>query len=241
MPNWVKNVINIEGPAEDVAKAIELMRDENPECENSIDFNNVIPMPERLKLPSGGYDRHYVALYLKSLRAKERGELAAQLSDVPVSFYGSYLQKYVESFTMDIPVDFLKRMKEHLERDYSHIHLSSMEDVGKTYIDNILEYGADTWYDWCRDHWGTKWNATECMITDDGFEFDTAWSAPFPIIMELSLRFPELIFCHKWADENLGWNCGKREFRNGLVAEEQFESEEDAYNFACAMWGYEDE
>ena len=236
MPNWVKNIVHITGPAEDIAQALGLMRDKNDNTR--IDFNNIIPKPERLNITAGGYDRHYVALYLKTLSETERDNLQAILSARPVSYYGNYLKKYAESFTMDISEAPLEGMQQALEREYADISPLSMESVGKTYIDNILEYGHDTWYDWCIDNWGTKWNAAEATIGDDYLEFETAWDAPHPIITELSRRFPKLMFCHEWADENLGCNCGKRELTNRWVRECEFDSDEDAYEFAAMLWGY---
>jgi hypothetical protein len=130
-------------------------------------------------------------------------------------------------------------MVERFKKDYMEINPQSVNDVGKAYIDNILEYGADSWYDWCIDNWGTKWNATEGTIGENYLEFETAWDPPFPVIMELSRRFPELIFNHEWADENLGYNCGWRSFRNGSVLDaDAFEDDDEAHEFACTLWGY---
>lgn len=242
MPNWVKNIVHIEGPADDIANALNLMRDKS--VEGDIDFNNVVPMPDRLSITAGGGDKYYVALYLKSLDKIEINRLQDALHNHPTSFYGTYLKKYADSFTiangfMDIPEGNLTWMKEQLDRDYKNISPTSMEDVGKAYIDNILEYGADTWYDWCIENWGTKWDACECKIGDDYLEFETAWDAPFPIIEELSRRFPKLTFSHEYADEDLGSNCGQLTFKNGGVVETRaFDSDDEAYEFACMMWGY---
>src|ERR1700690_871409 len=46
-------------------------------------------------------------------------------------------------------------------------------------------------YEWCVNHWGTKWNAYEVAYTD-GVYFQTAWSTPLPIWAELSKRFPDM-------------------------------------------------
>lgn len=240
MPNWVKNIVHIEGPAEEIARAIEFMRDKNPEHSNRIDFNNVIPMPERLNIVSGGYDRQYVALYLKTLDPADIHRLRRALVERPISYYGDYLNKYAESFRMSVSEEQLNWMRSYWQNEYAVVSPTSMEDVGKAYIDNILEYGHDTWYEWCIYNWGTKWNARECVIGDDYLEFETAWSAPTPVITELSQRFPELIFHHEWADENLGFNCGKQEVKNGLVILKcHFESDEAAHEFACMLWGYD--
>ena len=240
MPNWVKNIVRIEGHRDDVAKAINLMRDKN--IDGYIDFNNIIPMPKRLKLTSGGYDRCYVALYIKTLDDVDKTSLMVKLNDRSVSFYRNYLRKYSESFTMDISEEKLKSMKCSLERDYKDLLPISMEDVGKAYIDNILEYGADTWYDWCCNNWGTKWNACDAEIGDDYLEFETAWSAPFPVISKLSHRFPELTFRHEYADEDLGSNCGIHIYKDGVeVSRDIFGSYDKAHEFASDLWGYDPE
>ena len=244
MPNWVKNIVHITGPANDIAMALELMRDKKIDAAVVIDFNNVIPMPERLGITAGGYDRDYVALYLKTLNPSEIQVLQDKLHDRKLSFYGTYLKKYADSFTTargfkDISTDRLERMKTTFEKEYNMISPASMEDVGKVYIDNILEYGHDAWYEWCVDNWGTKWNACACTIGDDYLEFETAWDAAEPIIIELSSRFPELTFSYEWADEDLGRNCGQMNIKTGsVISEKLFESFDEAHEFACMLWGY---
>lgn len=57
---------------------------------------------------------------------------------------------------------------------------AEMFSMGQIYVDNYKKYGATTWYNWCIDNWGTKWNAlgTGKWIDDDTITFKTAWSAP---------------------------------------------------------------
>ena len=55
-----------------------------------IDFNNIIPMPERLSIVSGGYDKHYVALYLNTLSEAEKDDVGFNLWERRVSYYGNY-------------------------------------------------------------------------------------------------------------------------------------------------------
>jgi hypothetical protein len=56
----------------------------------------------------------------------------------------------------------------------------------------IADHGTASWYDWCCDNWGTKWDicqpwdSDEIYDADDGkgtyvFKFDTAWSPPIPV------------------------------------------------------------
>ncbi len=80
-------------------------------------------------------------------------------------------------------------------------------------IQNYVECGYTYWYDWSRDNWGTKWN---CYGQPDGghpdgareFEFETAWNHPAEMIHEITKRLPNVTFSVRFADEDLGSNCG---------------------------------
>lgn len=78
------------------------------------------------------------------------------------------------------------------------------------------------WYPWNIEHWGTKWNAYDSQITEfdtDTWEvrFDTAWSHPGPVVMELSKRFPKELIYVKFADEDLGNNVGAYVIQDGKM------------------------
>ena len=102
--------------------------------------------------------------------------------------------------------------------------------------DNIAKYGYPTWYEWCIDKWGTKWDACEadcdCYEETITITFDTAWSTPMPIFMELSRQYPNLTIYVEYADEDLGCNCGTYTISNGQILEKESKDLE----FACEMW-----
>jgi Ferredoxin-like domain in Api92-like protein len=61
------------------------------------------------------------------------------------------------------------------------------------------------WDSWCRENWGTKWNAYDFTsgICRDGrayIQFDTAWSIPYPIIVAFANIF-KIEFEHRYFDE----------------------------------------
>ena len=95
------------------------------------------------------------------------------------------------------------------------------------------------WYKWRNRYWGTKWGAYDCysIIEDNSitFVFSTAWSMPYPIIERLCLLGYE--FELKYADEDLGSNCGtlyyERDDETGEM--ERYESSEDE-QFAEELW-----
>lgn len=81
----------------------------------------------------------------------------------------------------------------------------------------ISKFGYANWYDWQCANWGTKWNAyDQSHIDDDCIEFNTAWSNPNKIIIELSKMFPEVTFEFAYADEDFGYNVGEYTLLNGF-------------------------
>ena len=60
------------------------------------------------------------------------------------------------------------------------------------------EESRENWYDWSVVNWGTKWDVTNCKITDtheDGivtYSFETAWCPPEPIYDVLAEKYPEV-------------------------------------------------
>lgn len=75
-------------------------------------------------------------------------------------------------------------------------------------------YGENNWYDWCTSNWGTKWNACDAELTENGFVFDTAWSCPHKVIEQLSKTFTSVTIDYAWSDEDIGSNCGRRTLCN---------------------------
>ena len=49
--------------------------------------------------------------------------------------------------------------------------------------------------------------------------------------------FPDIQITHEWADEDIGCNCGRREYADGELVEEFFPLDgRDAYEFAASVW-----
>lgn len=57
-------------------------------------------------------------------------------------------------------------------------------------------YGADNWYDWSVNNWGTKWDACDPSVSDNDtpleYNFQTAWSLPIPWFNAVSKAYPDL-------------------------------------------------
>ena len=82
------------------------------------------------------------------------------------------------------------------------------EAILKVLKDNIAKHGHPTWFEWSREHWGTKWNSYECEFDGSLLKFETAWSHPVPVMQELFRRYPDVRFEVQYADEAVGVNMG---------------------------------
>ena len=216
MPNHVRNMLTFNGDPERIREMLTQIQDDE-EGFGSIDFNKLIPMPQELGIESGS-------------RTNEG-----------LKFYNDFLEIYTlgqnpkEMDLLHIPEEreeaFLKRRTDIDRQTW---------DLGKQAFQNRLRFGAATWYAWCTNNWGTKWNAYDVFYNDGTLGFDTAWSAPHPVIEKLAEMFPDVQITHEWADEDIGCNCGRREYADGELVEEFFPLDgRDAYEFAAGVWDEE--
>ena len=66
-------------------------------------------------------------------------------------------------------------------------------------------------YEWCVEHWGTKWGICDAEIVEDNeydliYKFQCAWSPPNPVIVEMSKQFPGLTFTLRYFEGGAGYN-----------------------------------
>lgn len=97
-------------------------------------------------------------------------------------------------------------------------------------------YGKKNWYDWSCWNWGTKWNSYGNSFDGHTLTFQTAWSAPHPVIEKLSEMYPDVTISHRWADEDLGCNCGERDYRNGEITHEYSDIGYSDKKQSCVPW-----
>ena len=109
-------------------------------------------------------------------------------------------------------------------------------------IEEQMQFKTNDWYSWNVRNWGTKWDVgvssddeyPDTYVegpTENGenlvvyYNFNTAWSPPFPAIAKLSSQYPSLLFTLSYEEET-GWG-GECEFLRG----EQLEGSE--YSSKC--------
>ena len=225
MPNHVSNTITFECDEKRLKEILDAIKFESDaEVEHTgigtLDFNKIIPMPKSLEIEAGS--------------STDRGLKA----------YQDFISVYTLGGTIN--TDMLDNIPPESEniflRQRTDIKRSDFE-LGKIAWNNLREYGSSTWYEWSISKWGTKWNSYDYGDYDGGnsITFNTAWSAPHPILQKLSEMFPEVSITHRWADEDLGNNCGEMEYEGGdIIGEDIPEScSKEAYDLAFAQWDYD--
>ena len=92
-------------------------------------------------------------------------------------------------------------------------------------------YGAEDWYHWQCDNWGTKWDLCDVYIDDkqkDGitYSFTTAWSPPEAFLKTICVNYPLLDFHLEFEEPGCAFQ-GELEIVAGEVTNE-------------ATWDYEE-
>jgi len=105
-------------------------------------------------------------------------------------------------------------------------------------------FGADNWYDWTCNNWGTKLGAYEVQVDevadDNGvltiqIVFQTAWSSGATVLDYLARQFPTIEFRLIYADEDCGSNTGEITWKDGGITESDLPDYSMENYFEC--WG----
>lgn len=205
MPNHVTNRLNLIGEQTRIDELLDKIK--NDELgRGTIDFNKIIPMPEALDVESGSVESDAIKAYLKAacpitddygVKKLEPEAYRSIVGKLDSKFYVKYTDQKIMETDLNVP------------------NASELIKQGQVYVDNLLNYGATTWYDWRCNNWGTKWNAYDFRpFEDNTLTFSTAWSRALPIIDKLSEMYPDIRFSYGWADEDIGVNVGRLEMMN---------------------------
>ena len=200
MPNYVKNVIKVTKNQEEFKKAV---LDEN----GQFDFNRIIPMPKDLTITSGS------GSYEPNIQEK-----SWKASSEQVKYQKEMEMYFQENLTQAEFVDTMfHKVVAPRGESYSEYQLEAVITMFKGFY-NYKKYGYVDWYKFSVANWGTKWNACESEVYKANgnlcIEFDTAWSTPMGIWVELAQEFD---FTVAFADEDLGSNLGILVAKDGFI------------------------
>jgi hypothetical protein len=207
LPNWCHNEVRITGSKEDIAALKELMG-------KKFSFEKIAPIPEALERPDGMVGSTYGTMKVivnKKTKVFHRamsghGKYTIfEAIDLPEECNAA--QAVIEGYRpCKVCVVNPNQQRQKCDRP--------IEEAVALY----KEYGSDNVIDWCRKHWGTKWNSSSVLddyaTTFMNVEFDTAWSPPEPIYHALCDLFPDLDI--KWHYSETGCQFSG-DFDTGVV------------------------
>lgn len=123
--------------------------------------------------------------------------------------------------------DTVEKLQERLKTETDPLEIKTIEKK-LLMIDNLSNYGYESWYQFCIDKWGTKWNTYDHgewnkSGSDTDYTaflyYQTAWSPPSEAIQKGSEQFPGLLFINAAADEGGGFLL-KQVFSEGELVDE---------------------
>jgi hypothetical protein len=130
------------------------------------------------------------------------------------------MEKFMKTDVSDFDFNKLIPMPPHSETFFAEGGLGQEEEK---------KYGKSNWYTWSIENWDTKWNAYSVAWDFDTLYFQTAWSTPAPVLIELSKKFPDTEIKVEYADEDFGSNCGIVIYKNGEIISERTNKSEPEY------------
>lgn len=207
MANHIFNRVRFVGSDESIASIKSFMKSN----ESEFDFNKVIPMPDELKCDEEWELSYFIATYPD-----------VDIEKIPVSEYRvvrsqTKLPNGKEKFTVD-QVDENNKivMRDLVDYEYDGYYLIiSKEELSTLRLlkSNMLKYGCPSWLFWRVSNWWSKWPAFDIEMGKDYCDFYTANNPVLPIIVELSLRFPDVLFIYY----NYNADCPCPENEEGLM------------------------
>lgn len=213
MPNWVKTIVKTKP---DVLK--DIMGKYSNE-EGIFSFDKVIPMPKDLEIESGSRgEKGLMYLFTESKDDEYKIKINKAFQDLNMFHSDIYRDKRFEE------------IEDNFEKYKDNPEFQESIELGKKYMENYEKYGHCNWYEWCCEHWGTKWDIDQCSYDGDTLIFETAWSFAQDVMLELSRNYPEEIFECEFADEGIPENSGSIEIQDGEIFREEYELPQQRIN-----------
>lgn len=229
MPNWVYNYLTVEADNETASKIHDVLTTKDEEGKTCVTYQKLIPMPKPLEsaisgslVSLGNYilfnnSSSFSCFGVEIQRDKLVETMENRLKETIVYDPTKVKDRYYKNVMLLSDVYFslhpdkktltygeLADWIETVQTDEMKLKsfIDSAKDAlsqSKQQMQNTLEYGYPTWYEWACANWGTKWDAchSEVLELDSSsvaYKFDSPWGIPYPVMIALSKTFPDAIF-----------------------------------------------
>lgn len=216
MPNHIQNRLQIIGDKKEIEKLFNHIEGKFDDEKVQMDFNKIKPMPKGMDIEVHSGVKMWAEICTGQINfaclfSRMDKSAAEMLKDRE---YGSLSSRLAAGTAME----HLTGKREENVKNFSEDEFNVFVQCLK----NFREHGATSWYEWSNTNWGTKWNAygqNDKRNTSDTIYFQTAYSSPIGLIVELSKMFPLVKVVLTYADEDSGSNTGRIVLENGEAKE----------------------
>lgn len=238
MPNHITNDITVKGTRKNVARAIKGMIG----IHGLIDFNTMLKMPNSLMIDASSIVEDFAAVLRNEvprffpIHHPDVKTAAEAMQVLKERYKGENLERCLHQARL-----YNANIKKHgfpTWYEWSIHNWGTKWNAYEQFCDlEAVRIMVDNTYRRKKKHEGKKFSAykkrvTKKRIQREIFEnyrnesievivrFDTAWSAPHPVIAAFAARNPLVEITHKYADEDIGSNCGTVEYYEGELFSE---------------------
>ena len=195
MTNWVRNIIKM--------KDIDKMPYYNEY--GAFDFNKIMPMPRDLNIQSCAIDLK-IAVFITGKKTFAPEEMPEEFKKIADEQFIPLEEKMAGTEYKDSEHEWAC-LKDMLSKIADN-QMDELYEMGERCVTNILLYGSPTWYEWCWENWGCKWNASGPFVRQtDIIKFETPYAPPGGILRRISRDHPSVLMeCVCLEESGVQWN-----------------------------------
>ena len=201
MPNWCENVLYVTGAAAEAASLRSFMTTRR----SKFDCHAIIPMPTEIEQsPMSSLSNNAWMLKYGNWRAVRQGHSPQYFVTREAAIHAARASDEWGPVHITSQDELLPFCQRH-----------SFDELADAIQERIIKYGHVDEDSWACACWGTNrlasdagWMSSSRAAKRNAHQvayFQTAWSPPFPVVMSLSARFPNVILRLEYCEPGCGF------------------------------------